>query len=451
MKKAIVLFFSFLFLFYGNLSAQAQQVFEKLLSSPPGCLLSGCTFSGPVTVTTLSAIGAITTNYIVAGPPTQFGEVNANGTFNWPISSAGGCCRLHYWNDNVTVTGNQAGGNVIESNFFNLNISGSGTLTGEAFNIVHPHVYIPSGVTISGYAENIETSYLNDGTSSGTLYGNFSRLTNGAGTMGTMSAYTVQGNNNNATIGSVGTFQGYECQAFGGSGSAPTINWCFVNRDSNATISSAGGVRIGPIGISNGPGTLQVIGPDASGGTCPVVIQNNATQIFRVCDDGTTTVNDGVFQLGIANNWGKLLFGNTTSGQLVLVAPSTGALSGLLTLPNVTGTLVATATVAASPTAPTYASGGCSTHSAITSNGTVAFSIQMTGTCTGSQPIVFTLPAATTSWACSARDVTTATNAPKQTGAQSTTSVTITNYAITTGIAGAWTTGDVVEVACSGY
>ena len=102
-----------------------------------------------------------------------------------------------------------------------------------------------------------------------------------------------------------------------------------------------------------------------------------------------------------------------------------------------------------SSTAPTLASGGCASAAMTTANSTAYFTATNTGTCTGSQPMVFTLPAAAHSWHCTARDVTTPGNL-LQTGALSTTSVTITNYALTTGLAQAWTTGDVVEVSCMG-
>jgi len=103
-----------------------------------------------------------------------------------------------------------------------------------------------------------------------------------------------------------------------------------------------------------------------------------------------------------------------------------------------------------SSTAPTLASGGCSTASITTANSTAAFTVTNSGSCTGSQPLVFTLPAAAHSWHCTARDITTTANV-QQTGAASTTSVTITNYSLTTGLAQAWTSNDVVEVSCMGY
>ena len=122
----------------------------------------------------------------------------------------------------------------------------------------------------------------------------------------------------------------------------------------------------------------------------------------------------------------------------------------------VDGTLAATNYhVAAKPvilgTAPTIASGGCTSPTVTNTNGTAYFTIDVGTSCSGSQPVVFTLPAATTGWNCYARNVTNgATSAPAQTGAISTTSVTITNFNRTTGIAAAWTDADDVTVSCLG-
>lgn len=142
-----------------------------------------------------------------------------------------------------------------------------------------------------------------------------------------------------------------------------------------------------------------------------------------------------------AGKWRVLATNNFTNGNNVTMTQSNGVLS-LTSLTN----------KAWSTTAPTVASGGCTTPGAITQNGTFAFSLASVGTgCSGSQPLVFTLSAATTGWLCVARNVSNgATSSPAQTGALSTTSVTITNFVRTTGVAGAWTDADVIQVACHG-
>ena len=102
--------------------------------------------------------------------------------------------------------------------------------------------------------------------------------------------------------------------------------------------------------------------------------------------------------------------------------------------------------------APTLASGGCTTPTAVTSNGSAAFSIGVGTSRSGSQPLVFTLPAATTGWSCSARNATNAaTIQPAQSSVVSTTSVTITAYSRTLGTAVAWNDSDVVVLNCLAY
>ena len=107
--------------------------------------------------------------------------------------------------------------------------------------------------------------------------------------------------------------------------------------------------------------------------------------------------------------------------------------------------------VTVSATAPTIASGGCTSPTIVNNNGTARFEADVGTSCSGSQPLVFTLPAATTGWNCTAQNVSNpATSAPAQTSAVSTTSVTITSFSRTTGLAQAWTDGDNVVVSCLG-
>jgi hypothetical protein len=244
----------------------------------------------------------------------------------------------------VTVTGNQAGVNVLETNFWDLQIGGTGTLTNEAFNQVHPYAYIGSGINISGYAGQFEGSALNDGTvnkfqSAYMLYTNGSAATTAAYT-----GYTVGATNNNPTLGSFGNFMGYECTGVGGGGTAPTYNWCVVNRDSTASIVSLGGIVTGTLANAAGPGTLFIQGANNSVGTFPVNIKNLAGANQFYVTNNFSAFFGGSLALGTAGSqWGKLLFANTTSGSLQLNAPSSGALSGTITLPNATTTLAGVA------------------------------------------------------------------------------------------------------------
>ena len=323
----------------GYFGGKADTV-NGLLTSPTingGTLnnLSSLTATGNTTIGgTLGVTGAATLNggalfnYTPpGGAAVNYGEVNANGTFNWPLGAAGGCCRLHYWSDNVTVNGNQAGINVLEANFFNLIISGTGTLTNEAFNIVHPYVYIPAGVTISGYGENFEASASNDGNISGALYGNLDIFTNNNGTTGSYVSFTTGATNKNTAVGSFVNYTGFQCAGFNGPGSAPTYNWCLVNRDSTASIVSSGGVVIGTLANAVAPGTLYIQGPDTSGSTYPLSIKNSTlSNLFYITDAGDATLGSGNF--------------NISSGSLSVTGSDNSGATYPLSIRNLSGTIL---------------------------------------------------------------------------------------------------------------
>lgn len=104
-----------------------------------------------------------------------------------------------------------------------------------------------------------------------------------------------------------------------------------------------------------------------------------------------------------------------------------------------------------SPTAPTITGGTfCTTPSIPANNGTAAFTINVGSACgvsTGS----LDMPAASVGWVCDFANVTNpATSVPSQTGGTATT-VTLTNYVRTTGVAGNWTSSDVIRAKCSAY
>ncbi len=145
-------------------------------------------------------------------------------------------------------------------------------------------------------------------------------------------------------------------------------------------------------------------------------------------------------------------------GSLIFqTAPAAGAgVAGVLaTRFTITPTgglgLGASGTVFMSGTAPTIASGGCTSPAVTTNNGTAKFKLTIGTTCTGVKTVTLTLPAAANEWACDAVDLTTnATYRPEQSAAASATSVVITNYARTTGLAIDWADSEVLLVKCTG-
>ena len=152
---------------------------------------------------------------------------------------------------------------------------------------------------------------------------------------------------------------------------------------------------------------------------------------------------------------GSLLLQTMSGGAIVTQGTLTNA--GALTITgniNGQGGLSNNGKLIASPTAPTIASGGCTTGSAQSisaSNGSAAFQITLGGATCGST-ITLTMPAAATDWVCDAHNITTpASNVLDVTGAISTTTVVLTNYVRTTGIAGNFTGAEKIRVKCTPY
>jgi hypothetical protein len=102
-------------------------------------------------------------------------------------------------------------------------------------------------------------------------------------------------------------------------------------------------------------------------------------------------------------------------------------------------------------TAPTIASGFGTSPSVVVSNGTAAFQINV-GTGGAASSGVVTLPSAATGYMCQVSP-----NATPQAAAvmysvpTSQTSITITNYTASTGVALAWPASTVINVTCSAY
>ena len=106
------------------------------------------------------------------------------------------------------------------------------------------------------------------------------------------------------------------------------------------------------------------------------------------------------------------------------------------------------ASVMVSGTAPTVPV-ACTTPTVVNSNGTAAFEIDVGSTCAGVTTLVVTMPAVTNSYHCTVVNLTTGTMAPEMTAATST-SITITNFQRTTGLAADWADGANVSIGCTG-
>ena len=125
---------------------------------------------------------------------------------------------------------------------------------------------------------------------------------------------------------------------------------------------------------------------------------------------------------------------------------------------SATGSETLTATLAADSiqdssnmTAPVIASGGCTSPAFSADSIPYSWKLTIGTSCSGVSTVTLTLPAAAHTWSCWSNNLThTATSNVVQSGpaTQSTTSVVLTNYVRTTGVAGDLTASDVIYGGC---
>ena len=146
----------------------------------------------------------------------------------------------------------------------------------------------------------------------------------------------------------------------------------------------------------------------------------------------------------VANTFSCSSIGSVTPGTGIFTTVSAGSVTA-------TSTLGTGGHLLNSTTAPTIASGFGTSPSVVANNGTNAFTINV-GTGGTANNGVVTMPVATTGWACTV----TPNGAPQAAAIMysaptSTSSITITNYTLTTGAVLAWPASTVISVQCKGY
>lgn len=193
---------------------------------------------------------------------------------------------------------------------------------------------------------------------------------------------------------------------------------------------------LGGPGLASGSFSATLLGPGATGvdltlsGNMTVVVQ--AKYCLNVgCTAYVTTDGSNNMLFGLSN--ATYMSINNASGLVTSVAGGFGLVSA--------AAFFTIATKAIINTAPTISSGFGTSPSIVSSNGSLSFQVNV-GTGGVATSGVVGLPAATTGWVCDCRDLTTpGANITRQT-ANSTTSCTVTNVAMSTGSAAAWTASD---------
>lgn len=206
------------------------------------------------------------------------------------------------------------------------------------------------------------------------------------------------------------------------------------------------GAHAGAAMVLSGSGTL---GLNISSGTwSAAAIRVGLDKKIDLSSNGSAWISDTTASAGVEIGYASTVQAKIAAG--VQIGAPTGNYKGTGTLNYASG-IYQNGVLLSSATAPTIASGFGTTPSVVSGNGTATFTINVGTGGTASSGVV-TMPAATTGWNCTV----TPTAAP-QAGAvmysapTSTTSITITNYTLSTGAALAWPASTVIAVSCVGY
>ena len=170
-----------------------------------------------------------------------------------------------------------------------------------------------------------------------------------------------------------------------------------------------------------------------------------APNTFNVSNDGVTNLQLGSF-IGLSRDmrfvWtdGVNIVGSSYDTALKRVAagvigPDAGSAFGM----------TSKAWISTAPSVPV----ACTSPAITWSNGTASFQVDVGTSCTGVSTLAVTLPASSNGWECSASNTTTAARDVWAT-AWTTTSMTFTNTARTTGLATDWADGADIRVKCTG-
>ena len=143
------------------------------------------------------------------------------------------------------------------------------------------------------------------------------------------------------------------------------------------------------------------------------------------------------------NTWGRQFYTDFSGNAAVA-----GTL-GVTGMTTVTGGLSLNQ-IAISPTQPTVASGFCTSPVLTQYNGTFAFKLNVGTGCAASSGVI-TMPAAARGWTCKFNNVLHNSANDPEMSTFTPTSITITNYARTTGVASNFTDNDQITAQCRGW
>lgn len=154
-----------------------------------------------------------------------------------------------------------------------------------------------------------------------------------------------------------------------------------------------------------------------------------------------TAVGSGTQRLLDLQVGGVSQFSVSNTGAVAALGIFTG--TDFQPLANGSLALARSAWIRTAPSGPV----ACTSPTVTWSNGTAVFQIDVGTTCAAVTTLVVTLPSTTNGYGCAAANMSNATTVTQTAGGATT--VTLTNYNKTTGVAAAWTDGDDIRVWCT--
>ena len=268
----------------------------------------------------------------------------------------------------------------------------------------------------------------------------------------TAPAYSFTGDTNNGWSSSSADTQcwainGVEVLALGG-GELHTFGYVFRGSRSALSTTSTTGAYIDNLTAAT-VGTPVQISPrwlSLGGGWDVDDAVNRNVQFFTETLPVSGNTVTGTYKIGYIDPVSAAITYPFTVG-------SSGIATGGAYETNSGSSYYSLATAFASRTAPTIASGGCTSPAITWSNGTAAFLITIGTSCTGVKTVTLTMPAAANAWACDGDNHT--SDAAQQTNyivarSTSTTAVVVTSYDRVTGLQEDFTASNTYLMKCSG-
>ncbi len=207
--------------------------------------------------------------------------------------------------------------------------------------------------------------------------------------------------------------------------------------------------------IGNGAdGNFKRVGIYVTAGPVSVDLTSHAYAGIDIATNGTLDNGITFFPQATTGNISNLInVGLGTSHYTNLIVASnyfvdnTGSTTGVNF--NVLGNINFTHMLGGA-TAPTIVSGFCTSPSVQNTNSTFAFQVKVGTSCAGSVGVIG-LPSAADGWYCTAQDISMPTTSVVAQTTYSQTSATMTNFVRTTGVAGNYGSGDVINVSCMAF